>query len=239
MSRASLTPAGFALVRARLVEEKVGPVARLIAEGLPTEQQIEFIQAQLANHPTSALELEPLLKAAVQRLTAETERRVLAERKSMELRAASRAALTRCLEQLDQLGRARVEELRELLLTAGGTLPDEQPVSDHRSAPQSKPVTDDDRDFRRDVAERLVSSWRDAVRYNKIEAKGYLETAIGNVGAMRRIGDEGETVSFDRESHADAPGLSPKDRVKVTRSGWRLDIDEDRYYVIEKAIVAK
>ena len=166
----------------------------------------------------SAVELEPLLGDAVKRRGAARESGLQRERELAERRRLNEAALERCLAHAKRLRTGRIDELRGLLVAAGGTVPDSPMPVPNGSAPP-EPVTDEDRDFRRDVAERLVSSWRDAVRYDKIEATGFLETAIGNVGAMRRIGDDGETVPFDREFHADAPGLSPKDPAKVTRSG--------------------
>ena len=235
--RVGLTAAGFRMVVGDLADENVGSVARGVAERLDMEVRINFLEECVAEYPMSAVELEPLLGDAVKRRGAARESGLQRERELAERRRLNEAALERCLAHAKSLRTGRIDELRGLLVAVGGTVPDSPMPVPNGSAPP-EPVTDEDRDFRRDVAERLVSSWRDAVRYDKADASEYLEAAIENLGAMRRIGEVGESIPFDAIFHADVPGLPTGERVRVTRSGWQLELDHGEYYVIEKALVA-
>lgn len=243
-----LTPAGFLDVASDIPEEKVGGIARAIAEGLPTGDVVTFLREFLPNAPTAAPELEPLLAEAVRKQEAEVGARIKAERKQAERLEASRAAFQRCLDHIARMQSSRIEELTELLLAAGGKppapgmrSPSPPPVvtPPGRGGLRPEPVTTEDRDFRRDMAERLVSSWREAVGMKKEEAQRFLETALDNISGVRRIGDEGEEVRFDGALHEHIPGVFTDHPVKVTRSGWALEDGEDREYVIQKAQVAK
>lgn len=244
-----LTPAGLELAAGAMPHEKVGAAARGIAETLPLGEQVAFLQEFLPKFPTAAPDLEPLLAEAVRRHTAETQARIEAERKRAERLEASRAALEKCLAHLDTLKSVRIGELTAMLLAAGGSVPEqstavaEVPTREATRASAAttppEPVTEEDRDFRRDAAERLVSSWRDAVNMKKDEARRFLETALDNISGLRRIGEEGEEARFDGSLHQSMPGVFTDHPVKVTRSGWALELDGDRQYVIEKAQVAK
>lgn len=242
---AKLTPAGFALVGDALPEDKVGPAAKAFAEALSLDEQVAFLEDFLPKVPTAAADLEPLLAEAVRKQAAEREARVEAERKRAERLASARAALEKCMNHLAQLKAARVNELEEMLLAAGGAAP--APREPHAAAPPPpvsprkppEPRTEEERDFRRDVAERLVFSWRDAMNMKKDEARQFLETALENISGLRRIGEEGHQVAFDGSLHQAIPGVFTDHPVRVTRSGWALEDGEDREYVIEKAHIAK
>jgi hypothetical protein len=238
-STITLTGAGFSLIAESLPDEQVGKIAKGIAESLPTEEQVSFLEDLLPKIPTTAPDLEPLLARAVERKEAETAERVEAERKRAERREASRAALERCMAHLKSLQAGRVKELTELLLAAGGAVPKLTPAPPPSQKLPPKPSSEEDRDFRRDVAERLVSSWRDAVNMKKDEARRFIETALDNISGLRRMGEEGDEVQFDASLHEDIPGLPTGHLVKVTRSGWALEEEGDREYVIQKAQVAK
>lgn len=242
-----LTAAGLAMVADAMPEEKVGSAAKEFAEALPLDEQVKFLGEFLPKVPAAAPALEPLLADAVKKQAAEREARVAAERKRAERLATSEAALQRCLDHLKQLRTGRLDELKELYLAAGGseaevarpqtTAPAVQTVAPQRKP--AEPLTEDDRDFRRDVAERLVFSWRDAMNMNKNEARQFLETALDNISGMRRVGEEGEQVPFDGACHADVPGLSTGHPVRVSRSGWAVEDGDGREYVILKAQVTK
>ncbi len=244
---AKLTAAGFARIADALPEEKIGTVAKTVAESLPAEEQLAFLQEFLPKMPGTAAALEPLLAEAVRRHEAETAAKVEAERKRAERLAASQAALQRCMDHLAKLHTGRVSELTAMLMAAGGSapkpgeLPKPVPVtsggSQHRKLPE--PATAEDRDFRQDVAERLVSSWRDAVQLKKDEAQRFLETALDNISGLRRIGEDGEQVPFDGAVHQSIPGVFTDTPVKITRSGWALEQGDGPEYVIEKAQVTR
>ncbi len=240
-----LTAAGFARIADSISEEKVGAVAKALAVSLPADERVAFLQDFLPKIPTAAPDLEPLLAEAVQRQAAEVEERVAAERRRAERTEASRAALERCMNHLAKLTTGRIEELTAMLRAAGGTAPhatvSQQPAPPTQTTKTkpNEPATSEDRDFRRDVAERLVSSWRDAVTMKKDEARRFLETALDNISGLRRIGEEGEQVPFDGALHENVPGVFTDHPVKIVRSGWALEDSEDRAYVIQKAQVAK
>jgi hypothetical protein len=242
-AKVSITPAGFSFIADAIPEEKVGAAARAIAEALPPEEQIAFIQDVLPKVPHAAAGLEPMLAEAVRKQTAEAEARVAAEKKRAESAEVARAAVQRCLDHLAKLQSGRIEELTGLLIAAGGTVPTRNEKSEKVSQGEKpkpvEPSTKEDRIFQRDVAERLVSSWRDAVNLKKAEAQGFIETALDNISGLRRIGEEGESVAFDGALHESIPGVFTDHPVKVTRSGWALEEDDDREYVIQKAQVAK
>lgn len=238
-STIALTAAGFSLIAEALPDERVGAIAGQIVESLPAEEQVSFLEDLLPKFPTTAPDLEPVLARAVERKQIEAAERVEAERRRAERMEASRAALERCMAHLKALQAGRVKELTELLLAAGGTVPKSPPAPLPSQNLPPKPSSDEDRDFRRDVAERLVSSWRDAVNMKKDEARRFLETALDNISGLRRMGEEGDEVQFDASVHENIPGLSIGHLVRVTRSGWALEEDDGREYVIQKAQVAK
>ena len=238
-----LTPAGFARIEKDIAPERVGAAAKSLADSHSPDEQVEFVQAILQRVPTAAIELEPLLAEAVRRQTEGRQHRVQAEKERAERSAASRIALQKCQEHLQKLESARIEELKGLLSAAGGIVP-EKPVPDKRKSADDEPNdrgtdSSEDRDLRRDFAERLVASWCNAVKHGKKDARDYLETLIENWDDMIRIGEEGDMVPFDNKIHADLPGLPTGFKVRITRSGWALEIDEHRRHVIEKALVAK
>lgn len=242
-----LTAAGFARVAGSLPEEKVGAVMKAIAGALGAEEQVAFIEENLPKFPVAAPEVEPLLAEAVHRQTAEREAKVITEKARAERRAASEAALRRCADHLAALHAGVVKELQERLLAVGGSVPKtpDAPTAgtpahtaDHTRPPLT-PVTEEDRDFRKDVAERLVSAWREAAKHNKDDARKHLEMAMNNISGLRRIGKVGEQVGYDGSLHAHIPGVFTDHEVKVAQSGWALEDGDDGEYVIEKAHVTK
>lgn len=241
-----LTLAGFKQIADAIPEDTVGAATRRVAEQLAGDEQVSFIQEILPRVPSAARELDPLLADAVKRQEAEAAQRVEAERRRAERLATSQVAMQRCMEHLAKLRAGHIEELKARLLAAGGSvpeMPEPQPEREvkpaNRNRTVAEPATQEDRDFRRDVAERLVSSWRDAVSMKKEEARRFLETALDNISGLRRIGEEQEQVKFDGAVHESFPGVFTDHLVKVVRSGWALEAGDDREYVILKAQVAK
>src|SRR5262249_49207555 len=136
-----LTAAGFARIAGSIPEENVGSVAKAVAESLPATELVGFLQGILPKVPTAAPELEPLLANAVRRQEVEAAERVAAERERAERLEASRAAFQRCMDHLARLQAARVGELTEMLLAAGGTVP-EQPETPPQPLPQGERGSD-------------------------------------------------------------------------------------------------
>jgi len=243
-AKVSITPAGFSFIADALPEEKVGAAARAIAEALPHDEQIAFIEGVLPKVPHAAAGLEPLLAEAVRKQKEESDAKIASEKKRAERAEVTRAAVQRCLDHLDQLKAANIAQLTGMLLAAGGKVPTHSEGSSQTSSKKEEklvvePATKEDHNFRRDVAERLVSSWRDAANMKKAEVQGFLETALDNISGLRRIGEEGENVAFDGALHESIAGVFTDHPVKITRSGWALEEDDDREYVIQKAQVAK
>jgi hypothetical protein len=241
---AQFTPAGFEFVASRLPEEQVGQAALKFARTLQSEEQVDFLQTFLPRFPQAAPELAPLLAEAVSRQNAEVQARIESERRRAERAETVRAAFERCMANLNALRSSRIEELQQLLIAAGGNVPVAHPEQTQGTKPSTRPPapspdSDEDRDFRRDMAERLVSSWRDAVTLKKEEAKQFLETALENISGIRRIGEVGDQVPFDGALHENIPGVFTNHPVRVTRSGWALEEADDREYVIQKAQVSR
>lgn len=239
-----LTSGGFSHVAAALPEEKVGPVARTIAESLPLAERVAFLQDIVRRTPPAAAELLPVIESAAADEKAAAEARLKAAAAQRERDAATLEAIKRWEAVIVARKAARIAALQQELAAEGAepvvakteetTAP--RPVA---TRPPVEPQSEDDRDFRRDVAERLVSSWRDAVNMRKDEARRFLETALDNISGLRRVGEEGDSVGFDGALHENIPGVFADQPVKVTRNGWALEIDDDREFVIQKAQVTR
>ncbi|HYH63513.1 MAG TPA: hypothetical protein VD866_02335 [Urbifossiella sp.] len=243
-----LTRAGFERVAGQLPEDRVGAVAKSLAAGLPTAERVAFLQDVVSRSPVAAAELQSDYEAAVVAEKAEAEARLKESeaRRAREERA--KQAMVRWLELDGQRKQQRVATLLAELRAEGWTeaaggpgpvVPLPPPPPPREPQPRLQPQTREDADFRRDLAERLVSSWRDAVQYKKNEARGFLETAMDNLVGLTRVGEEGDEVPFDGAVHEAVPGVFTDHPVRVTRSGWALEEDADREYVIQKAQVAK
>lgn len=242
-----LTRSGFERVAGQLPEDRVGAVAKALAAGLPTAERVAFLQDVVSRNPVAAAELQGEYESAVAAEKAEAEARLKESeaRRAREERA--KQAMVRWLELDGQRKQQRISTLLAELRaegwveSAGGTAPvaplPPPPAAERRD--RVSPTTREDADFRRDLAERLVSSWRDAVQYRKDEARGFLETAMDNLVGLKRVGEEGDEVPFDGAVHEAFPGVFTDHPVRVTRSGWALEEDADREYVIQKAQVAK
>lgn len=243
---ARLTAAGFRTVLPHLPEDRVGPAAKALAGALPTAEKVAFLQDVVSRTPVASAELLPEYESAVAAEKAEAEARAKEAEARREREDRARQAMVRWIELGDERKRQRVEALLAELKAEGVAPPPADtapPVPPPPATPNRgqapKPQTREDADFRRDVAERLVSSWRDAAQMGKAEARQFLETALDNVVTLRRIGEEGDEVPFDGALHEAIPGVFTDHPVKVTRSGWALEEDADREYVIQKAQVAK
>lgn len=228
-------------------EELVGIVAKSIAARLPAAARIDFIQDAIRRTPLAAPELNPLLEDAVAAEKAEHEARIAAAAKRRASEEATKKALERTKELLEQRAQNRRDALKREWEAEGGRaseLPELKPAT----APpaQLKPETpgtapklgtDEETDFRRYECDRLAAAWRDAWDAGKDEGRDYLESAMWNIRGFRMVGEVGATVEFDGSRHeSDAPVLSGP--VKVVRPGWLLK-EADGDYVALKAAVAK
>jgi len=243
-----LTPAGFERVRESLPAEQVGPVLRRVAARLPVDERLEYLQGLLGRTPDPIPEVLQELEAATAADRARREEEDRAGERERTRDEALKAAAARVVELVDQRKRERIASLLGRLRAEGWTEPTgltglgvppppPPPPPERRDRPA--PQTREDADFRRDLAERLVSSWRDAEQLRKDEARPFLETAMDNLVGLKRVGEEGDEVPFDGAVHEAVPGVFTDHPVRVTRSGWALEEDADREYVIQKAQVAK
>ena len=242
----TLTPAGFLDVAGEIPEEKVSAAARRIVEGLPPDGVVPFLQEFLPNAPTAAPELEPLLAEAVRKQKAEVDARIDAERKRAERLEASRAAFQKCLDHLARLRSGRIDELTRLLQAAGGTVPQpgslsppvvlptvSQPVGD---CPLPAPATEEEVGFRRQVARRLISSWIQQSRAGRDEGRQAMETALGGLPGLRRVGAVGDRVRFEGAMHESERSVSEGAEVRIIRPGWTL-MEELGPLTLQKVLV--
>lgn len=101
----------------------------------------------------------------------------------------------------------------------------------HRLAPP-EPQSREDVTFRREVAGRLVATWLESFRLNKPEGRLFLETAMGNMGGLQQVGEEGERVAFDGKYHEADVGVATGMPVRVIRPGWVLEEEDGKYRLV-------
>jgi hypothetical protein len=113
------------------------------------------------------------------------------------------------------------------------------PAHQGASVPPKKPgpTTDEEKDFRRDVANQLVASWRAAWDAKKDEPRDYIESAMWNISGLRLFGEVGARIPFDGRYHECNTPVSSGQSVQVLRPGWVLD-ESERDYVVLKTLVA-
>lgn len=229
-----LTAAGFEFVAGSLAEEQVGPAARRIAADLPALARVDFLTAVVNRSAFAAPDLVPLLEAATAEVKQQHESRLADAARRKEREDLALAALGRFKSVLEEGRKARVASLKKELEVEGAAA--ETVTSSAAAAGLPRPQTPEDYDFRRQAARRLVSSWLEACRMGKAEARQFLETAIGNMTAIRQLGEDGERVPFDGAHHkADRP-VRDGETVTVVRPGWVLD-DERGEYLLAPAQV--
>ena len=251
----TLTAAGFTLIADTIPEEKLATAVKGLAENLKAAERVAFLSDIVGRTPSVTAELLPLLKAAETQLEADNVAEAVTATAKKAREDASLASMEECKGTVLRLREHEISHLKKLLAVLGATvattseLPQggQASIKPHGSEqhPPAKvtkplePVTEEEQDFRRDVAERLVSSWRDAVKLGKAEAQGFLETALDNISGVQRVGEEGDEVPFDGALHEAIPGIHTDHPVRIVRSGWAIEEGEDRQYVIQKAQVAK
>ncbi len=238
---ATLTGAGFEEVVAALSEEQVTPLAKSVANGLPVGERADFLQGVIGRTPLAAAELTPLLEEAI---AAEKASRQAREEEAAKRRAAEEAslqALERAQKLIAERQQARVAELLRLLEIEGQKPP--EPTAERSPAPTLEvapavPNNSEDKDFRRDVAAQLASSWRATWELNKPDAREFLESAMWNISGFKLVGEVGQRVAYSGRVHESVAGVFSGDQVKVARPGWALDEDAGEFVVL-KAVVEK
>jgi hypothetical protein len=231
----TLTAAGFGRIADTLPEEKVGAVAKGVAEGLPVAERIAFLQGVVARSPVATADLLPLLEAAV---AAEKQERE-AEAARLEKRRKAEAASLEALERWKAVLQARRQDEIAWVKRQMAALGVEPEVASRSKEPTVGPVTKDDYAFRRDVANQLASSWKATWDPDRPEVRDYLESAMWNVRGLTMIGEAGEQTSFNARYHEGGPGVFHDDPVRITRPGWKLEEGDDADYVALKAQVEK
>lgn len=244
-----LTPGGFART---LAGATAAEAAERVLEfaGTLTAPDREALKSALESR-TSAPDGE-LYSAAVNALDAEAERQA-GERAAAAARAqleryrqavgVKKQAVTR-LERDLAFCRKEAAGLEKLVADLEAATPPPEPEvtplpRDTGGRPEPRPLvpaTPEEKDFRRNVARRLVSSWLESIRLNKAEGRRFLEVAVGNIDGLEQIEDEGQRVAFTGAYHRCETGVSTGAPVTVVRPGWRLR-EDDGEYVIEQALV--
>lgn len=217
-----LTPAGMRVIGAAVAHTTKGMLA--VDATRLAEQVMEKI-------PESKVELEPFVSAMEQRRAEEADREAKRRREDAEREAAVEDAHHRWREGRERRKRARIAELRTELAELGGS----PPVVGMRPAPQ--PAPKDAKEFVRQEARRLVSAWADAVRLGRTEAERALEVVLGNLSAMKQVGEVGEATMFAPVHHECETAISTGAAVEVVRPGWVLVEEGQSEYVVAKARV--
>jgi hypothetical protein len=218
-------------------EEQVGAAARRLAEGLSAAERVAFLEDVARRTPSATAELLPLLKAAEQQQQRDAEAEVEAARKRKEREEASLAALEEWKATVARSQAIRVETLKKLFAAERATPPADPPRPPEPDRPPVRPVTAEDKDFRRDVVDRLVSSWLYHLRENNEDVATAMERALRAISGVVRIGEVGEEVAFDGRIHECERGVSDGAPVRVVRPGWVFD--DDRGPPIQRALVER
>lgn len=233
---ARVTPTGFLEAAPRLEADRVGAAAKAVAAGIPATERVAFLNDVAAKVPAALADLLPLLEAAV--AAEKTEREAEADRRAKHRarEAANLAALDRWKALIEAQRQARIDALREALAAEGvkGEEPPPQ-VAPKRREPETKA----DLSFRRDVANQLVSSWRETWNPDRPDVRDFLESAMWNIRGFELIGEAGAETAFDGRYHDGPAGLFTGDPIRVVRPGWLLKEGEDGEYVALKATVEK
>jgi hypothetical protein len=236
----TLTAAGFERIAGELPEEQVGVVAKRVALAVSAAARIDFIQDVIGRTPLAAAELTPLLEEAVAAEKAEQDARVAAAAKRREAEELSRKALERALQLLEDRRRSRIDTLRRELEAEGERAADPpllRPTESQRKG-EAAPASEEDADFRRDVAKQLAASWRATWEMSKPEVREFLESAMWNINGLRLVGEPGERVAYSGKLHESVAGVFGGDTVRVVRPGWVLDESAGEFVVL-KAVVEK
>ncbi len=238
-----LTTAGFERVTQALSAEEVAALAKATAEKMPPAERVAFLQGVIGRTSTAAAELTPLLEEAVAAKGAALAAETAAKAKQAAEAVANRAALARALELSKQDHENELNAVRRLWEALGqkaSELPPHQPMPVVNAKPQTgtapEPKTAAEKDFRRDVANQLVASWRAAWDAKKDEPRDYLESAMWNVSDLRLVGEPGTALEFDGRYHECKSPVSSGETVRVVRPGWVLE-EGDRDYVLLKTVV--
>jgi hypothetical protein len=162
---------------------------------------------------------------AVTRVTAADLRQIDSQQQALDKRVAELRQFMKTIveDQLGALERRRVELKRQQDefqgLVSGGTQAS-HPLggTTPRREPLSPPVSEKDLDFQRDLCRELVFAWQDNA---EPRARAALEVVMMNAG-LERVGEIGETVSFDNRDHRTDSDLLPGQLAIVVQPGWQL-----------------
>ncbi len=238
---AKLTALGFEKVAAKLTPEILGPAASRVADQLPLSERVEFLNGIVRQNPAASADLSVLLEETIAAEAMEQAARLAAKAKIVAQEEVTRKGLIEWQRLLDVRRAARIEAMKKEFALEGQTVdvPNQDVKSRTTPTPLPPAATEDEKDFRRQVARRLVSSWLEAVDGGKAEAREFLEAAIWNIDGLRQIGEPDEATKFDGLYHEGIADVFTGDAVKIARFGWILDEADDKEYVVLKAAVTK
>jgi hypothetical protein len=213
----SITRLGIQL----LLERKTPDERREVLENCanPHKELAQEVLLELAEKEIKALDAQRLA------LEAKTEQLIGFAKKLVEDRS---AVLNRVKAQLDK----QRDELQHLLEgSPQQTVVNNGPaVRTPRSLPS--PTTEGDLEFQQHLCRELVFAWQDNP---EPDARMALETAMSNSG-LERVGEPGETVSFDNRDHQTKSDLLPGQAATVVEPGWQL-VSMGRSLLISRAQV--
>lgn len=224
VERYELAPAG---VRA------VGAAVEHSATGMTAADAIRLAERVMQKHLDTVAELGPLVERLEARRTQESAAEEKQRKEDAERQQAIREAFRRWEAGVERRKLSRIEELLRELAELGGVPEPTAPKGHHNPVPAPK----DAKEFVRQEARRLVSAWADAVRLGKKEAERALEVVLGNLSAIRQVGEAGESTTFDPVHHECETAISTDSAAEVVRPGWVLVEENQTEYVVAKARV--
>jgi hypothetical protein len=242
----ALTRVGFERVLASLEADELARIARKMLDSVPAAEHVAFLNDTARMVPAAMPGLLPLLEAAMQAEKEAAESRAREAEKNRAAEAATLAALEHWKKLVHERKAQRVEALKRELAAEGAQVDELIPapnrtadVDTQKKLPVPIPEGEDENDFRRNVARRLVSAWIEAWDAQKPDAREFLESAIWNIEGFRPIGEPNQRVDFDGRYHEGGSGLFTNDAARIVRPGWLLEEGDEREYIVLKAQVAK
>lgn len=239
-----LTPAGFGrLVEATSQADIADVVLRYSSRLADSDREALYSALESRTSGPAAEQYS----AAITALDTDAERRAAerdatAKRLQMERYRQTVALKKQAADRLEDaltFCRKEVAGFEALLAELAAGPEKESPrLPEKKSPPQHapEPETPEDAGYRRQVVRRLVSSWFQQLEQHRTEGARAMETALGGMTGVRRVGTTGESVPFDGAAHECKRAVSDGESVRLVRPGWVL-IEDDGPYTLLKALV--
>lgn len=224
--RTELTPAGRSLVAAEI---------ELKGSKLPPEERLTYFTDEAQRKLIPAARYEEVLGALTAELAKADAAKAEANRRIREAREEDERKLQAALRVIAERKTAEVAFHTRELAALGVVVGSRPHIVDTVEPVLPKlpmPTNDEEKDFRRQYARRLVSAWYQAVAQGNKDGQRFLEDALYNMDGLHVIGEVGSQVTFDPVMHEPSHGAEVGARITITRCGWWLEEPQGRYILL-------